>query len=67
MAEEFGAAYAPSLARSHVLAALGGRTPHEALEAGCAPREVWLAVCEDLDVPESRRHGRELPPPRTGD
>jgi hypothetical protein len=62
MSEEFGEAYADSLARSHVMAALGGRTALEALEAGTAPREVWVAVCADLDVPEERRHGRDLPP-----
>jgi len=64
MAEEFGAAYADSLARSHVMAALGGRTAQEALDAGVAPREVWLALCADMDVPEERRHGRDLPPPK---
>jgi hypothetical protein len=64
MAEEFGEAYAGSLARSHVMAALGGRTAVEALDAGVAPREVWLALCADLDVPAQRRHGRDLPPRR---
>jgi hypothetical protein len=64
MAEEFGATYADSLARSHVMAAVGGRTAVEALDAGVPPREVWLALCVDLDVPEERRHGRDLPPRR---
>ena len=63
-AGEFGAAYAGSLARSHVMSALGGRTAVEALEAGAPPREVWLALCDDMDVPEERRHGRDLPPRR---
>lgn len=61
MAEEFGAAYAGSLAASHVMSALGGRTAEEALAAGVSPREVWEALCDDLDVPEERRHGRERP------
>ena len=64
MAGEFGEAYAGSLARSHVMSALGGRTAVEALDAGVSPREVWLALCADLDVPEHRRHGREVPPRR---
>jgi hypothetical protein len=64
MAEEFGEAYAGSLARSHVMSALDGRTAVEALEAGVPPREVWLALCADMDVPEARRHGRDLPPRR---
>ncbi len=61
MGEEFGEAYADSLARSHVMATLGGRTAVEALDAGVPPRDVWVAVCADLDVPEERRHGRDLP------
>lgn len=59
MDDEFGAAYARSLARYHVLGALGNRTPMQALEAGIEPREAWLALCVDLDVPVERRLGRE--------
>lgn len=62
MGEEFGEAYAGSLARSHVMSALDGRTAVEALEAGVPPRTVWLALCDDMDVPEQRRHGRDRPP-----
>lgn len=61
MEDEFGAAYAGSLARSHVMSPLGGRTAVEALEAGVPPREVWLALCVAMDVPEVRRHGRQDP------
>ena len=59
--DEFGAAYAHSLARSHVMSSLGGRTAVEALEAGIPPREVWLALCADMDVPADRRLGRDVP------
>jgi hypothetical protein len=62
--DEFGAAYAHSLSRSHVMSALGGRTAVEALEAGIPPRDVWLALCADMDVPEERRHGRDVPKSR---
>jgi hypothetical protein len=55
MTDEFGAARAASVARDHVLAALGGRTVEEALEAGIDPRRVWLAVCDAYDVPPARR------------
>ncbi|QIM21201.1 DUF3046 domain-containing protein [Phycicoccus sp. HDW14] len=65
MAEEFGAAYARSLANGQHLTALGGLTAQAALDAGEQPREVWEALCEQMDVPVERRHGRELPPPRT--
>jgi hypothetical protein len=46
------------------MSALGGRTAVEALEAGIPPREVWLALCADMDVPEERRHGLDKPPRR---
>ena len=55
MEGEFGAVRAASLSRDHVFAQLGGRTVEQALEAGVEPREVWLAVCEEYDVPVARR------------
>ena len=64
MDDEFGAAYARSLARDHVLAALGNRTPMQALESGVKPREAWLALCADMDVPPERRLGKEPQAPR---
>ena len=60
MDEEFGAAYAHSLARDHVLGALDNRTPMQAIEAGTGPREAWLALCADMDVPKERWFGQEL-------
>jgi hypothetical protein len=64
MDEEFGPAYARSLARDHVLGALGNRTPLEALETGIKPREAWLALCADMDVPPERRLGKEPRDPK---
>ncbi|MEO7752184.1 MAG: DUF3046 domain-containing protein [Terracoccus sp.] len=58
MDDEFGAAYAGSLARDHVLGELGNRTVLEALDAGEPPRAVWEAVCLDLAVPRDRWLGR---------
>ncbi|MGL4177822.1 MAG: DUF3046 domain-containing protein [Dermatophilaceae bacterium] len=66
MAEEFGETYAESLASSLVLSALGGRTAREALDAGIRPREVWVALCDAMELPEARRHGREQPGRRAG-
>jgi hypothetical protein len=57
MNDEFGESYAGSLARDHVIGALGNRTVLQALEAGEPPRTIWLALCDDMDVPESRRLG----------
>ena len=64
MDDEFGAAYAHSLARDHVLGALGNRTPMQALESGVKPREAWLALCADMDVPAERWLGQELRSPK---
>jgi hypothetical protein len=61
MRDEFGDGPAQALAGSHVLAALGDRTAVEALEAGVPPREVWLALVKDLDVPQERWLGRDEP------
>lgn len=55
MNEFFGEAYADSYARDHVLGTLGGRTVHEALDAGEPVKEIWRAVCGDQDVPASLR------------
>jgi hypothetical protein len=57
MDDEFGAAYARTLAGDQVVAALGGRTAVQALEAGARPRDVWVAVCDAMAVPAERRHG----------
>jgi Protein of unknown function (DUF3046) len=64
MDDEFGAAYAHSLARDHVLGELGNRTPLQALESGVRPREAWLALCVDMDVPVERWLGKELRSPK---
>ncbi|WP_033437169.1 DUF3046 domain-containing protein [Saccharothrix sp. NRRL B-16314] len=55
MADEFGQVRAEMVAGDHVLSALGGRTPDQALEAGLPVKEIWLAVCDAFDVPEQRR------------
>ncbi|WP_136052122.1 DUF3046 domain-containing protein [Microbacterium sp. K36] len=50
-------ARASSLLNDLVLSGMGGRTALEALDAGVPPRDIWLALCADMDVPDSRRHG----------
>jgi hypothetical protein len=55
MAEHFGAAYADSFARDHVMSELGGRTVYEALEAGWDAKDVWRGVCAAVEVPEHLR------------
>ncbi|MFT3798655.1 DUF3046 domain-containing protein [Microbacterium sp.] len=53
---EFGARGA-SLIVDLSLSSLGHRTAAQALDAGVPARDVWLALCAETDVPESRRHG----------
>lgn len=64
MDDEFGSAYAASLAHDHTMLTLGGRTVEEGLEAGIPAREVWEAICDEMDVPADRRFGVEPPPRR---
>ncbi len=57
MTAHFGPARAASVTMDHVFAALGGRTVDQAIDAGLDPKVVWVAVCDDFDVPEALRHG----------
>ena len=51
---QFGGVRASSMMVDHVLTALGGRTPAQAIEDGVDPREVWRALCADFDVPRDQ-------------
>ncbi len=55
MENHLGESYARSWASSVVIGSIGGRTTQEALDAGVAPKEIWRAVCEVLDLPASER------------
>lgn len=56
MAEHFGTAgYADTFARDHVMSELGGRTVHEALDAGWEAKDVWRVVCRVMNVPQEQR------------
>ena len=56
--EEFGPGQGRALVRDHVLSGLGHRTAAQAIEAGVPLRQIWLTLCEDLDVPIERRWGK---------
>ena len=43
------------------MSTLGERTAEQALAAGIEPREVWLAMVADLQVPRERWFGRDDP------
>jgi hypothetical protein len=55
MRAQFGDAYAASVAKDHVFAALGGRTVEQALADGQDAKTVWRAVCAEFDVPQNLR------------
>ena len=55
MSGQFGSMRAESVARDHVFAALGGRTAVDAIDAGLSVRKVWLAICEEFEVPAKER------------
>lgn len=55
MRAQFGDTYAESVAKDHVLSALGERTVNKALADGEDAKVVWRAVCETFNVPESLR------------
>ncbi|WP_026917732.1 DUF3046 domain-containing protein [Gordonia shandongensis] len=52
--DEFGRRRADALLADFVLVELDGRTGAEAIEAGVDPRDVWLALCREFDVPRNR-------------
>jgi hypothetical protein len=54
--DEFGAR-GPALLNDLVLSAVGDRTAAAAIDAGVPPKDVWLALCAETDVPVERRHG----------
>ncbi|NTV38893.1 MAG: DUF3046 domain-containing protein [Demequinaceae bacterium] len=65
--DAFGDAYAPTLCKQLALTNLGSLTASEALERGVAPRDVWHALCDQMDVSASVRAGideKRLIPPR---
>jgi hypothetical protein len=53
--EAFGDLRAGHLVRSHHLAAFGGRTADEAIDAGASVKQVWLALCTEFEIPDSLR------------
>ncbi|GAA4061950.1 DUF3046 domain-containing protein [Microbacterium laevaniformans] len=61
--DEFGNR-AAMLVADLALPGVGHRTAAEALADGVEPREIWFALCDETDVPASRRHGVGLMEPR---
>lgn len=57
--EVFGRGYGRSLSVDQRLTALDNMTVVEALAAGVEPRVVWNVLCDQMDVPDSRRWGAD--------
>jgi len=57
--EVFGRVYGRSLARDQRLTALDAMTVIEALDAGVEPRVVWNVLCDQMEIPDSRRWGKD--------
>lgn len=66
--EVFGSGHGRALVRELVLPTLDNRTAEQAMDAGIEPRDIWHALCDELEVPDARRWGtdehRQAPPPR---
>jgi len=54
MEQQFGAAYARSLAHDYRLPLLGA-TVNDALSAAVPTKEIWRAVCAEFDVAAALR------------
>jgi hypothetical protein len=55
MNSQFGEQYAASVAQDYVLADIGGRTVDQALADGVPAKDIWRAVCDAFNVPDSLR------------
>jgi hypothetical protein len=64
VADEFGEGYGRVLVNDLALSGTNGRTARDALRDGVDVRTVWLALCDETDVPISRRAGVGRPEPR---
>ena len=61
--DEFGPFQGRALIRDLVMDSLGDLTAQQALDAGIAPKRVWLALCGAMHVPLGRQHGVGLSEP----
>ncbi|KAB7787932.1 hypothetical protein F7D08_1326 [Bifidobacterium cebidarum] len=57
--EVFGRSYGRSLAQDQRMPRLANMTVIEALDAGEEPRVVWNVLCDQMEVPDSRRWGHD--------
>ena len=63
VATEFGPR-ASALLFDLVLPTIQDRTAAQAIADGVPPRDVWDALCEEMDIPAERRYGAGRMEPR---
>ena len=57
--EVFGRVYGRSLARDQRLTRLDNMTVLEALESGEEPRTIWNVLCDQMEIPDAERWGKD--------
>ena len=57
--EVFGRTYGRSLSRDQRMPKLANMTVVEALDAVEEPRVVWNVLCDQMEVPDSKRWGHD--------
>lgn len=57
--EVFGRTYGRSIAHDQSLDKLSNRTVEQALADGEEPRIVWNVLCDQMDIPDPERWGKD--------
>ncbi|MEL0236772.1 MAG: DUF3046 domain-containing protein [Aquiluna sp.] len=58
VADEFGASFSQVVLSDTRLTSHQDLTPLQLLERGVDPKEIWHAICVQLEVPVERRQGK---------
>ena len=60
--DEFGEQFSEVILSDTRLDRLADQTPRQLIQAGEDPRVIWLAICQQLNVPADRWQGRNKTP-----
>ncbi|CAB4571164.1 unannotated protein [freshwater metagenome] len=60
--DEFGEQLAEVILSDTRLDHLADQTPRQLIQAGEDPKAIWLAICDQLNVPADRRQGKNKSP-----
>lgn len=64
IATEYGESFGRTLTNDLVLPEFRNLTAKQAIAGGVDPRQVWLALCKETDVPPARWYGTAQQHPR---